>query len=164
MKSHLASFSKAVKNYFCRSRQAVAQAVNDAIRIWNLENLVRGICFGTTSSNIGRKSGAYVLLEQLLGRPLLYFDYRHYILELVLTATFSVCVEPDNAPEILIFKGFKHNGYPLIRKVMKMPSLMMPQLNYPKSNMESLLSVSSSYNIISHETIIASCSRCCLSF
>lgn len=87
--------------------QVMAHAVYDAIREWGIENLVRGLCFDTTSSNTGRKSGACVILEQLLSRPLLHFGCRHHILELVLAAAFGVCMDSSNAPEILLFKRFQ---------------------------------------------------------
>jgi hypothetical protein len=87
--------------------QAEAQAVFDAIKRWDLESLVRGMCFDTTSSNTGRFSGACVLLEQLLGRSLLHFGCRHHILELVLAAAFGVCMGPSKSPEVLVFKRFQ---------------------------------------------------------
>ena len=87
--------------------QAEAQAVFNAIKRWELDTLVRGMCFDTTSSNTGRLSGACVLLEQLLGRPLLHFGCRHHILELVLAAAFGVCMGPSKAPEVIIFKRFQ---------------------------------------------------------
>jgi hypothetical protein len=87
--------------------KAEAQAVYDAICEWKLTSLVQGMCFDTTSSNTGRLSGACIILEQLLGRPLLHFGCRHHIMELVLGAAFGVCMGPSKAPEILIFKRFK---------------------------------------------------------
>src|SRR5579872_2743839 len=64
--------------------QAMANAVNATIREWKVEDLVRAMCFDTTSCNTGRKSGACIILEQHLGRLLLYFGCRHHIMELVL--------------------------------------------------------------------------------
>jgi len=66
--------------------QAQAQAVFDAIEEWGLANLVRAMCFDTTSSNTGRLSGACTILEQLLGlllllfSPLLFLSYRCLLL------------------------------------------------------------------------------------
>jgi len=40
--------------------------------------------FDTTSSNTGLLSGACVILDQLIGRPLLNLGCRHHVLELVL--------------------------------------------------------------------------------
>lgn len=84
-----------------------AHAVYNAIRDWGLENLVRAMCFDTTSANTGRLSGACIILEQLLGRSLLHFGCRHHIMELVLGSAFLVCMGPSKAPEILLFKRFQ---------------------------------------------------------
>jgi len=65
------------------------------------------MCFDTTSSNTGQLTGACVILEHLLGRPLLHFGCRHHILELVLAAAFGVCTGPSKAPEILVFRRFQ---------------------------------------------------------
>ena len=67
------------------------------------------MCFDTTSSNTGRLSGACVILEQLLGRPLLHLGCRHHVLELVslLAAAFGVRMGPSKAPEIPLFKRFQ---------------------------------------------------------
>ena len=48
-----------------------------------------------TSSNTGRKSGACVLLEQVLGSPYHLVSHQQ-ILELVFIATFSVRMGPGN--------------------------------------------------------------------
>lgn len=86
---------------------AVAHAVYGAIQEWELEYLVRAMCFDTTSSNTGRLSGACVILEQKLGRPLLHLGCRHHVLELILAAAFGACMGPSKAPEILLFKRFQ---------------------------------------------------------
>jgi len=62
--------------------KAEVEAENNAIREWRLEDAVRGMCFNTTSSNTGRLSGACIILEKLMGRPLLHCGCRHHILEL----------------------------------------------------------------------------------
>jgi len=89
--------------------QVMAQAVFHTIKEWQLETLVRALCFDTTSFNTGRHSGACVVLEGLLGRRLLHFGCRHHILELVLASAFAECIGPSSAPEILLFKRFRDN-------------------------------------------------------
>jgi len=69
---------------------AVVHAVHSDIQEWELDNLVHAMCFDTTSSNTGQLSGACVMLEQLLGRPLLHLGCRHHVLELVLAAAFDM--------------------------------------------------------------------------
>ena len=65
------------------------------------------MCFDTTSSNTGRNNGACVIIEQLIGRDLLYFGCRHHILELVAGAVFSEVLGASSGPEIIMFKIFK---------------------------------------------------------
>jgi len=76
----------------------MAHAAHSAIQEWRLENLVRAMCFDMTSSNTGLLAGACVILEQLIGRPLLHLGCRHHVLELVLAAAFGVRMGPSKAP------------------------------------------------------------------
>ena len=54
--------------------QAEVEAVNNAIREWRLEDAVHGMCFDIMSSNTGYLSGACIILEKLLDRPLYILD------------------------------------------------------------------------------------------
>ena len=63
--------------------------------------------FDTTSSNTGRSKGACVLLEQRLGKDLLYLACRHHVMELIIGAVFQACMGSSSAPEVLLFKTFK---------------------------------------------------------
>jgi hypothetical protein len=56
---------------------------------WDVTEDLVAMSFDTTSSNSGRKNGAAVLLEKLLGRNLLYLACRHHILELVVSKVFT---------------------------------------------------------------------------
>jgi len=76
----------------------MAHAVHSTTQEWGLENLVHAMCFDTTSSNTGLLSGACVILDQLLGRPLLHLGCRHHVLELVLAAAFGMHMGPSKAP------------------------------------------------------------------
>jgi hypothetical protein len=87
--------------------EVMAQTVFHSVQEWELSNMVRAMCFDTTASNTGRLSGACVLLERLLERPLLHFACRHHILEIVLQSAFKSCFGPSNGPEISIFKRFQ---------------------------------------------------------
>ena len=42
---------------------AQADAVITCVDDWNLREMVKGLCFDTTSSNTGRLNGARVLIE-----------------------------------------------------------------------------------------------------
>src|SRR6218665_1027268 len=98
--------------------QAEVEAVNNAIRKWRLEDAVRGMCFDT-SSNTGRFSGACIILEKQLGRPLLHFGCRQYILELVLAA-----VGPAKHLMLSALNVFKGSGHQLKRKTTLVPPLV----------------------------------------
>lgn len=64
------------------------------------------MCFDTTSSNTGGKSGACVLLQNLLGRNLMKFACRHHIYELILRCVFELKLTSSSAPEVQIFERF----------------------------------------------------------
>jgi 3-oxoacyl-(acyl-carrier-protein) synthase len=54
------------------SGEAQASAVAQALEEWGLYDRVSAMCFDTTSSNTGRVNGSCVLLEQKLGKDLMY--------------------------------------------------------------------------------------------
>jgi len=87
--------------------QAMAAAVCEILQAWSLTDKVAGMCFDTTASNTGHKNGACPLIEQLLGKQLLYFAQRHHIFELVLETVFGIQMKPSSSPDILIFKRFQ---------------------------------------------------------
>jgi len=87
--------------------QAIAHAAYNGIQEWELKNLIRSMCFDTTSSNTGQLSRACTILEQLLDWSLLYFDCHHHIVELVLAAAFGECKGPISVPGIVMFQRFR---------------------------------------------------------
>ena len=87
--------------------QAQASAVVEALKDWDVGARVNAMCFDTTSSNTGRSMGACVLLEQMLGKELLYLACRHHVLELVVGAVFQVCMGSTSGPEVPLFKRFQ---------------------------------------------------------
>lgn len=84
-----------------------AHAIFDALQEWGVCETVAAMCFDTTAANTGRRSGACVLLEQILGRGLLYLACRHHIMELVLSAAFQSTMGESSGPEVLLFKRFQ---------------------------------------------------------
>ena len=85
-----------------------ATAVIEALEEWGITDKVIGMCFDTTASNTGIKSGACLRIEQKLGRDLFYFACRHHILELILSAAFtSEMGSTTSGPDVLLFKQFK---------------------------------------------------------
>lgn len=85
-----------------------ATAVVEALEEWGISEKVIGMCFDTTASNTGIRSGACLRIEQKLGRDLLYFACRHHILELVLSAAFTAEMGSiTSGPDVPLFKRFK---------------------------------------------------------
>jgi len=91
--------------------QAMAEAMSEAVADWGLENWIRSICFDTTSSNTGRKNGACILFQQMMGKNLLHLACRHHIHEIMLEEVFLVTMGPSSGPDIGIFKRFKSHWH-----------------------------------------------------
>jgi hypothetical protein len=88
--------------------KAIAEAIYESINDWGIKEQVCGMCFDTTAVNTGDKSGACVLLEQMLGKRMLSFACRHHALEVVLESVFSKALGASSTgPDILLFKRFK---------------------------------------------------------
>lgn len=86
---------------------AAAKSVLDHMEMWNCADNVIGMCFDTTSCNTGCKQGACTLLENMLGRKLLWLACRHHMFEVLLSDVFKVCLGPSTGPDVLFFKRFR---------------------------------------------------------
>ena len=89
------------------SGQAIADAVVTSLVNWHLTNQVKAMSFDTTASNSGVRGGAAVLIEEKLGRDLLFLPCRHHILKIVLADVFQSLFGRFPGPQIPIFKRFK---------------------------------------------------------
>ena len=74
---------------------------------WGLQNCTCGMCFDTTNSNTGWLGGAAKLVEDKLGRPLLWLPCRHHIGELFIGAAWVVIFGNDKSPEVIEYKNFQ---------------------------------------------------------
>ncbi|KAG0716953.1 hypothetical protein GWK47_008430 [Chionoecetes opilio] len=93
-----------------------ANTVYTLLQEWDLEDKVVGMSFDTTAANIGRHSGACVLLERKLSRGMLYFACRHHILEVIMGAVFRACAGPSSGPDIQVFRRFQRQWNLLDKK------------------------------------------------
>ena len=84
-----------------------SECIYNMLQDWDTVDQIEGMCFDTTSVNTGHLNGACILLEEKLGRQLLWVACRHHILELVLSKAFSLCFEPSCSPNIPLFKRFR---------------------------------------------------------
>jgi hypothetical protein len=87
--------------------EAQARAIIDALQEWGVSEAVAAMCFDTTAANTGRRNGTCVLLEQKLGRDLLYLACRHHVMELLLAAAFEATMGGTSGPDVLLFKRFQ---------------------------------------------------------
>jgi len=87
--------------------EAQATAVILCLEDWGIVERVVALCFDTTASNTGPHSGACTIIEQKLGRDLLFLGCRHHVMELVVGAAFEVTSGASSGPEVLLYKRFK---------------------------------------------------------
>lgn len=85
----------------------MSEAIYEQLLEWKMEEGVVAACFDTTASNTGRFNGAAVLLEQKLGRNLLYFPCRHHIRELELRAAFESKFGATSSNLVPLFQRFQ---------------------------------------------------------
>lgn len=74
---------------------------------WKVSDQVVGISFDTTSANTGRLNGACVLIEQKLGKDLLWLACRHHVLEVVCGDVFKKLFGPTSGPNVSLFRRFQ---------------------------------------------------------
>jgi len=84
-------------------------AVYNVLESWKLTEKVQALCFDTTSVNIGPFGGVCVLLENKIGRELLWLACRHHVLELILSKVFTLCCGPSSSPYIPIFQEIQRS-------------------------------------------------------
>ena len=77
-----------------------ANAIKNMLDEWDFQELCLGMCFDTTTSNTGKFSGACILLEAILGCPLLWTACRHYVLEIILSNVAKLVFGPSVDPKI----------------------------------------------------------------
>lgn len=86
----------------------VSSVVFEGLVNWDFLNRERTFGFGTTVSYIGKYKGACNLLQQQLGRKIMFLACRHHIFELVLHSVFKESqFVVISGPDIQIFKKFK---------------------------------------------------------
>ncbi|XP_044597439.1 uncharacterized protein LOC123274002 [Cotesia glomerata] len=86
-----------------------ASAIFETLIEWDLSDNVKAMCFDTTSSNTGCFNGACALLEDKIGRDLLYLACRHHTSELMLRNVAEVAWPVTNSPNVPIFKRLRDN-------------------------------------------------------
>lgn len=84
-----------------------AEAVYALLKEWDVDEKVQALCCDTTASNLGRLKGTCVLLEQMIGKDLLYLPCQHHILEIVLRSVFEQKLQKSSSPNVQLFNKFR---------------------------------------------------------
>lgn len=84
----------------------IADVTYNFLQQWSLDALVEIVSFDTTATNTGVHNGAAYLLEQKLGRKLLFLPCRHHISELLVKSVFDMNFGKTSGPEVLLFNRF----------------------------------------------------------
>ncbi|KAG0727484.1 hypothetical protein GWK47_034566 [Chionoecetes opilio] len=82
----------------------VAAVVLKEVDEAGIRDKIIAFCFDTTASNTGMVQGACILIEQELGRSLLWLACRHHVLEVILKDVFEASLGSSSGPDIGIFK------------------------------------------------------------
>ena len=93
---------------------------------WGIAEKIIACGFDTTSSNTGVHKGCCTVLQQLLGRQMLWVACRHHILELVLKAAFTELFGDTVGPEESFFKFMKPSWTTLDLTDIRIPTIPTP--------------------------------------
>ena len=80
-------------------------AIKNMLDECDIQELCLGMCFDTTASNTGKFSGTCILLEAILGYPLLWTACRHHVLEIILSNVAKLVFGPSVGPKIDCFNA-----------------------------------------------------------
>ena len=88
--------------------ETIATLTTELLNSWMCQQTIVNMAFDTTASNTGHVSAACVMLQQQLGRPLLWSGCRHHIGELVLSHIFAdLNIEVSKSPDVSLFVRFR---------------------------------------------------------
>ena len=100
--------------------------VKTMLDTWGIAEKIIACGFDTTSSNTGVHKGCCTVLQQLLGRQILWVACRHHILELVLKAAFTELFGDTVGPEESFFKFMKPSWTTLDLTDIRRPTIPTP--------------------------------------
>lgn len=84
-----------------------ASAIKQMLNDWGIDRSCLAMCFDTTSANTGRMAGACILLEALIGHPLLWTACRHHMYEVVLSGVAKEVFGTSTGPKVEFFDMLK---------------------------------------------------------
>ena len=87
--------------------EAMFEAAQEQVLLWDVKDNIRSFTFDTTSSNTGANKGSCVRIEEWLGRPLMWYGCRHHVGELLAKAAWYTLFEMDLKPTVGFFDQIK---------------------------------------------------------
>ncbi|GBL92718.1 hypothetical protein AVEN_119108-1 [Araneus ventricosus] len=115
-----------------------AEAIYKILEQWDLVNQVIAMSVDTTSVNTGHLNGTCTLLEDTIGRDLLWLSCRHHTLELIPAKVFTLCFGPSSSPEIPLFKRFKKVWHGIERNNFQILEVTPELVSFKESALSSL--------------------------
>ena len=91
-----------------RSGEIITEKTIELLKVWNCQQSVILMVFGTTDSNRGHVTATCVNIQQALVRPLIWAACRHHIGEVIPAPVFNdLKIETPKPPEVSVFNRFK---------------------------------------------------------
>ncbi|GBM78679.1 hypothetical protein AVEN_178198-1 [Araneus ventricosus] len=94
--------------------------------------------FDTASVNTGHLNATCTLLEDKIGRDLLWLACRHCTLELILAMIFTLCFGPSSSPENPLLKTLKKVWHGIVRKNFQILEVSLELVSFKESALSNL--------------------------
>ena len=94
------------------SGELISNEVLPLVEKWHCKDQLCSMVFDTTASNTGHLTAGCISIQQKLGKALLWSACRRHVGELIIGQVWDdLGVEVSTAPEYMIFKRFRENGF-----------------------------------------------------
>ena len=84
-----------------------ADLVQEMLELWSVKHQVIGMVFDTTASNSGAETGACKLIEEWLGKPILWLACRRHIAELHIARAVEAVTGSTKDPGMQLYRRLK---------------------------------------------------------
>ena len=113
-----------------KSGEIIAQLTTELLDSWGCAQTIVNMTFDTTASNTGHVSAGCIMIQQTLGRALLWSGCRHHVGEVILTHVFNdLKIEASRSPEVTLFTNSERISWfcHKIQPIKHCLALMHPQ-------------------------------------
>lgn len=90
-----------------KKADTISQKGFEVVGDWGIQDCITGLSMDTTATNTGCKGGVCKLLQELIGRELIWFPCRHHVAELVLGSVIQPWEGSSTGPDVQLFDSFK---------------------------------------------------------